>query len=88
MHFFNRIGLCRSSDFTPHGDSVSPPELAGDAPVAFLGEPVDVAFGVAIGSDADAVGGDGVDGGLGEAGSADTVCEGHSAFEPWASALI
>ncbi len=51
----------------PDGDAVAPPELAGDAPVALFGEPVDVALGVAFGGDADLAGGDGVDGLLGEA---------------------
>ncbi len=57
---------------------MSPPELAGDAPVAFLAEPVEVAFGVAVGGDFDAAVEDGGHGGLGEAGSAGAVGEGDA----------
>ena len=54
---------------SPDGDPVPPPELPADAPVALLGEPVDVALGVALGVNLDRAGGHGVDRLLREAGS-------------------
>ena len=54
--------------------------MAGDAPVAFLAEPVEVAFGVAVWGDFDAAVGNGVHGGLGEAGFFGAVGEGDAAF--------
>ena len=64
------VGIVEREGSAPDRDAVAPPELAADAPVALLGEPVDVALGVAVGVDLEAPGGDGVDGLLGEAGGA------------------
>ena len=54
----------------PNRDAVSPPKLAGNAPVAFFGKPIDIAFGVAFGMDFDTTRDHGVDRQLREAGSA------------------
>ena len=48
----------------PGGNAVSPPELAGDAPVVELGHPLHVGFAVLVGSEADVAFGDGAGGGL------------------------
>src|SRR5687768_11253360 len=51
---------------------MSPPELAADGPVAFFGEPIEVAFGVARGKNLHAIGSHGLHGHLSE-----------SRFLPW-----
>ena len=48
----------------PDGDTVAPPELAADAPVADVVHPVEVDLGEAVGDYADAALGDGAGGGL------------------------
>ena len=45
----------------PNGDAMTPPELAGDAPVADAFEPIEVGFGIAGGVEFDAAGGDSFD---------------------------
>ena len=49
---------CRAD--RPHRNSMSPPKLPADRPVAFFAEPIEIAFGVAIGHDLHAAAGDGV----------------------------
>src|SRR5438045_1772198 len=47
-------GIVIVEDSRPDWYPMSPPELPADAPVAFLAEPVKVAFGVAFGRNFDA----------------------------------
>src|SRR5208337_1641086 len=57
----------------PDRDTVPPPELAANAPVAFFAQPVEVALGVTIGVDLDPARADGIHRLLGEAGRAVVV---------------
>ncbi len=61
--------LLRASSAVPDGNPMSPPELAADAPVALLAQPVEIALGVALGVNRNAARRDGVHRLLGKAGA-------------------
>src|ERR1039458_9158032 len=67
----------------PRGNAMSPPELAGDAPVVDVGHPLHVGFAVHLGDELDVAVGDGGDGVGGDTSAARVIRTPHLRTEMW-----